>query len=321
MTRLAVLLALLALAAPVLADTGTYEIPDYRVTLVPREDGRVEITYRQTWKVTGGKIPWVTVGTPNSGFEIVDGSGHGAARRVRGASSGDWAGVRIDLDREYRAGETFEVGFAVVQRGMFHARGDTYLLDFVPGWYDRGRIGELTITLEFFADLADAVPTPEPSVAEPRRLVWSRTDIHAGGKVHVSVEFPKEVFPDGIASDVAVRKRIAPSSKVLGIILIVVIFAGIIALLGVFGRRGGPKGRYGSGGSVGLGSSHVRGTGCVVSCACACACVSCACACACAGGGAAGCDRKLLATCPLCADCDREDCHVRSSSFPGRGVV
>ena len=45
------------LAGVALADTGTYEIAEYRVTLAPQQDGKTEITYYQKWRVTGGRSP------------------------------------------------------------------------------------------------------------------------------------------------------------------------------------------------------------------------------------------------------------------------
>jgi len=51
-----------------------------------------------------------------------------------------------------------------------------------------------------------------------------------------------------------------------------------------------------------VGSADGRyGRGCVVSCACA-------------GGGAAGCDRKRIQTCPLCVACSNLDCPLRPAA-------
>lgn len=69
------LLALLVLNVAVLpalaaGDTGTYRILDYRVTLTPHSDGKVGIDFYQKWLVTGGHVPWTTLGLPNEMFEI-----------------------------------------------------------------------------------------------------------------------------------------------------------------------------------------------------------------------------------------------------------
>jgi len=52
------------------ADTGTYRISDYIITLEPQNDGQVRITVEQQWQVLSGDIPWVTVGLPNENFSI-----------------------------------------------------------------------------------------------------------------------------------------------------------------------------------------------------------------------------------------------------------
>ncbi len=52
-----ILLVLLLMAANCLADTGTYRIIDYSVTLDPKPNGEVVMDYSQTWLVTGGYIP------------------------------------------------------------------------------------------------------------------------------------------------------------------------------------------------------------------------------------------------------------------------
>ena len=64
------IILLLSLYLPVSADTGTYEIQKYGVTLEPLDDGRVGITIDQTWRVLTGNIPWITVGLPNDHFDI-----------------------------------------------------------------------------------------------------------------------------------------------------------------------------------------------------------------------------------------------------------
>ena len=52
------------------ADTGTYQISNYIVTLEPQSNGQVKITFEQEWKVLSGDIPWITVGLPNSSFSV-----------------------------------------------------------------------------------------------------------------------------------------------------------------------------------------------------------------------------------------------------------
>ena len=60
------LLVMSLTATDSLADTGTYRILDYSVTLNPKATGEIIMDYSQTWLVTGGNIPWVTIGLPNA---------------------------------------------------------------------------------------------------------------------------------------------------------------------------------------------------------------------------------------------------------------
>jgi len=99
-------------------DTGTYEIEKYNVKLNPLEDGSTRIKYYQKWKVLSGNIPWITIGLANSKFSIIPDSININATSARNASSKNWSGVRIKLDRKYLAGDTFEVTLSVIQHGL-----------------------------------------------------------------------------------------------------------------------------------------------------------------------------------------------------------
>lgn len=301
-------------------DTGTYKILDYAVKLTPKSDGAVEINYYQKWLVTGGHIPWITVGTPNSGFRILQDKNSGAIRSIGSASSGNWSGVRISLDKDYRANETFEVGFTIVQNRLFHADKRDYRLHFTPGWYDRAETRKLRLEVFFFAKLDTVTAKPKPTRIEAQSMIWERADLVRGERFSISVSFPKELFPKGIGKE-QFRSTTSPWPA---LVMVALLFGGFVVLAIIIiraARRAG--GTYGRGGGIFYGGGRGSGTspGRVFtgggggfggrSFSCACACVACACACACAGGGGAGCDRKLTHTCPLCRDCPRKhDCPL-----------
>jgi len=301
----------LSCATALAADTGTYRIVSYRVGLAPHSDGTVAIDYYQKWLVTGGHIPWITVGVPNSDFSISRSGG--AVTVASNASEGDWSGVRCDLDADYRSGQTFEASFSIVQRGLFYADSSSYHLDFTPGWYDRAVTDTLRLGVTFFADLATVAADPNPSFASGDEMVWYAYRIGPGERFRIHVSFPRKLFPAGIpASNLRGGQRAGSSgapAAIVFVIFMIVIFIIIMAMLsrykrytggrtyygGIFGGRGG----WGSGGGRSAGGGGGFGG---ASTSCACACVSCACACACAGGGGggAGCGRKLEHTCPVC---------------------
>jgi hypothetical protein len=261
--------------------------------------------------VTGGHIPWITVGLPNGGYTILRGRTGGNVKRIAPANTASWMGVRLDLDEDYQPNETFEIRFAVMQHVLLYRKGDECILDFTPGWYDRAETYALTIELAFFASLEQAKAAPKPTRVDGQSMIWERAHLAEGKRVRITVRFPGGLFAEGVRLHRPPKPGLSRVSK--GVLtLIIVVGFGVIALVIAFlVRAGASGGRYGGGGSVFLGGSHYYGGGgCVASCACACA--GCACACACAGGGAAGCDRKLTRTCPLCRRCERQaDCPLQ----------
>lgn len=289
-------------------DTGTYEIEDYSVTLTPLKNGSTVINYYQKWKVTGGNIQWITVGLPNTRFYIIDRNTGKNISYIRPNNSGSWYGVYITLDKNYRAGETFEVAFAVVQNDLLYSYKENYRLYFIPGWYDRGRINHLAVRLNFFTKLEGVKARPTPENIQDQSLTWERQGLKNGSRFPVYIDFPKNLFPENVQPGTG-KKIITDIPPAVWVFIFIIVLLCIVFFAAVLSGR---KNKYGSGGRIRTGGAAigVHRPGCVVSCACAC--VSCACACACAGGGAAGCDRKLTLTCPLCKECKLDDCPVRN---------
>lgn len=302
------------------ADTGTYRILDYRVTLAPRSDGKVAIDYYQKWRVTGGHIPWVTIGVPN---EDIEGLRCGLnAKAVSDASEGGWSGIRLDLDRDYQPGQRFEISASLVQNRLFYADQENYRLDFTPGWYDRARTDHLEIRLKSLVKPEIVKGRPEPTSRTVEELIWTKDGLGEGERYTVSIAFPKnasaQAIPQGnLKAEGGKGITSVPSESLVALFVIGVVALIVIIWLVRAAMRGGRRsggGRY-TGGDIFYGGGGRRGSepsprrsgggggfgGRGVSCACACACVSCACACACAGGGAAGCSRKTRHACYRCA--------------------
>jgi len=307
-----VMAGLLSMAGQALADdTGTYRILKFTVNLTPHSDGTVAIAYYQRWLVTGGHIPWITVGTSNGNF-VIAGRG-GAVSVIESANQGGWSGVRLDLDQDYRAGQIFAVSFSIVQRGLFYAEKESYRLDFTPGWYDRAVIDTLRIGIVFFAKIETVVADPKPSFVSGSEMVWNEYGLGQGERFSIHVSVPVATFPAGIAKANLKGASSGGMSVAKGAIVFIVIalilLIVIMALLSSRGRYsggnifyGGTRGGGSGGGRSGGGRSTGGGGGFGgASFSCACACVSCACACACAGGGGAGCSRKQEHVCPMCA--------------------
>lgn len=280
-------------------DTGTYRILDYTITLTPKSDGLVQMDYYMKWKVETGHIPWITVGTANNEFAMID-YGNNVSKIAAESSSG-FEGVRIDLDKDYQPGETFEVKFSISQNKLFEADKENYKLSYTPGWYDRAYTDHLAITMKFFAEIDKVTFDPEPGVKTEDTATWDKTNLGEGERVDVSISFPKVSFSTPIA-DTNLKQGL--SNGMIFLIFIIIFFIIVIFIAWVTsdsdGYGGGGSIFYGgSGGGGGIGSGGGggfggRSSGCVSSC------VSCACACACAGGGGAGCTKKNRHTCPVC---------------------
>jgi hypothetical protein len=302
------------------SDTGTYEILKYEVKLTPRSDGTVEISYYYRWKVTGGHIPWITVGTANSHFNIINSSGN--VKGIRNASESDWSGVRVDLDKDYKPGESFEVFFTLSQNRLFYATKEEYRLDFTPGWYNNCITDTLVVSVICFVKMETVKTNPKPSSILGQEIKWVKR-LDKGERFSISVSFPKTTFPKISKSNV--RHGLSTGATIVIIVVLLILAVIIIGAAisyhytntsreseddsnrysggriqyGGIGSSPGERSRpcVGGGGSGGGGRRSGSGGGgfggSVISCACAC--VSCACACACAGGGGAGCDRKNYA--------------------------
>lgn len=251
----------------VYGDTGTYKILDYKVRATPHSDGTVDIIYEQKWKVTGGDIPWVTIGTPNSNFEIVS-FGKNVSEATDG-SEGDWSGVRLDLDEDYQPGDTFEVECAIkIQSGLFWADEKNYHLDFTPGWYDGCTTDNLEVCITCFAKPEQITPDPKPTKTYGNDLTWSWQNLAEGERKAVSIVFPKEVVPDGIPNAGTNAPEEAPRQDnsdggpsglviflvIIGIVIVIVI---VIALWDYLSGGGDSDDYSGSGGiHYGGGSLH-----------------------------------------------------------------
>jgi hypothetical protein len=303
------------LALPAGADTGTYRILDYQVTLTPHSDGKVDIDYYQKWLVTGGHIPWITVGLPNDDYEITKSGLNVAA--VKPANEGGWSGVRLDLDKDYQPNQTFRISFSISQSRLFYADADNYRLDFTPGWYDRAVIDSLAVRLKSFAKTESLTADPTPTSVSDEELAWAKNNLAAGEHFSVAITFPKAIIPNPLPEDSLKSGETQGQSDTgesadsgcgaVGTFFVIVII--IIIIISRFGRSGYSGGSIFTSGGIGGGGSdsHPRSTGGGggfggSGFSCACACVSCACACACAGGGGAGCSRKLRHTCPACRE-------------------
>jgi hypothetical protein len=183
-------LAILLLAViPVYADTGTYKVSDYTVTLEPQNDGQVKITIEQQWQVLSGDIPWITVGLPNAKFAVENYSE--AASKVSPANGNGFYGVRIDLDKDYKTGQTFGIKFSVLQNNLLErlTSDKKWRISYTPGWYDRAPIDHMQINLISPVDYTSYTSvSPMPSPVNGNIITWELSNLSAGNRFNITVE-------------------------------------------------------------------------------------------------------------------------------------
>jgi hypothetical protein len=183
------LIILLLAVIPAYADTGTYRISDYVVNLEPQNDGQVRITVAQQWQVLSGDIPWVTVGLPNKYFSI-ENSG-GAASKVSAENGSGFTGVRIDLDKDYKTGQSFSVKFSVLQNNLLErlTSDNKWRINYTPGWYDRASIDHLQINLVSPVDYTTySSVSPMPSSVNGNVITWERLNLSPGNRFSTTEE-------------------------------------------------------------------------------------------------------------------------------------
>lgn len=291
-----------ALAAPL------DEIQNYIIHIIPEENGSLMMQFTLNWKVldseTEGPLSWVRIGIPNRyADEIYPMTDRISNIRYDG-ENGDF--VRIDLDREYEAGEIVPIMFSIHQSYMCSMDEDSYIYDYTPGWFDEIEVKNIRVYwAEENVAYADA---PEQSEGW---YLW-QDSLAPGERMHIEVRYDKSVFVENVETvdDMKKQERI---TAIIITTIIMIALAMIIIILVRSERRGTLTDEYESyrgfagaenqvmigdedkipagvdeNGVVfstvyGAGYHHGHGGG--YHCACACAC-------ACAGGGRAGCSRK-----------------------------
>jgi len=170
------------------ADTATYKLSNYVVTLEPQSSGQVRMTYQQEWEVLSGHIPWITVGLANSSYTVENYSE--AASSVSSADSGGFTGVRVDLDKDYQPGESFDVQFVVLQSNLLErlTTEKKWRIVFTPGWYDNAVTDHLQIDLVSPVDAeAYSLLDPQP-VINGNTFTWEESNVPGGGRFEIKVE-------------------------------------------------------------------------------------------------------------------------------------
>jgi hypothetical protein len=254
------------------------EIQNYEISVSPRSDGTLDIAYHIEWKVLDdkqeGPLTWVKIGIPNEHADELKAKSN-TIRSIRLLlENGQY--VRIDLDREYHAGETIDLQFSLHQKYMLTLENSRNLCSFTftPGWFDEINIQSMKILWKKGASTYSNAVSEDDSL-----LIWNAA-LEPGEKLTAVVQYPINAFQ--ISNDTKMEQKSDSSATTVFIFIGLAVF--IISIIWR-NRKGGGGYRGGFGRSPRIYAGHTHG------CVCACAC-GCACACACAGGGRAGCSAK-----------------------------
>ena len=231
-----VLAFLLLAGMPAYADTGTYEIADYIITLEPQSDGQVRITVEQQWQVLSGSIPWVTVGLPDENFSIENYSG--AVSKVSADNGGGFTGVRVDLNKDYQPGQGFGIKFTVLQGNLLErlTSDKKWRISYTPGWYDRASIDHLQINLVSPVDYQTySSVSPMPSSVNNNVVTWERLNMSPGGRLNIEVEstdgsFLSESVPTGSSQGDGLGKSFY-------IVFVIILVVGFLVFWGIRKHR------------------------------------------------------------------------------------
>lgn len=290
-----IFLALIAISIPSFA-ADLDEIQKYYVTVDPRSDGTLDMTYYLQWKVldstSEGPLEWVKIGIPNANVDTIKALSSNIDEIQYTSLGGDY--VRIDFDRQYHAGEIIDFSFSIHQSYMYTLTSNACTYEFTPGWFSDIKVKDARV----FWNKDKVVSATSTSKNSDGYYVW-KDSLGKNEKMTTSVSYNKGAFKVSTSMQASNATKsssngYSDSSSEMGIIvfifimiIIVYVFSAITAIAG---------GGYRSHGGYGYGYGHRHHhhhhhhhSSCASSCACV---SSCACACACAGGGRAGCSRK-----------------------------
>ena len=135
---------------PVYADENLDEISNFEITVNVREDGTLDIRYDITWHVLSDKngkepVTWAKIGIPNEHCEDINviTSNIKSAKYNSDGGGGDF--VRVDFNKKYYKGETFDFSFTIHQSYMYRLENEKINYSFTAGWFEDIEVKKITI--------------------------------------------------------------------------------------------------------------------------------------------------------------------------------
>lgn len=265
------------------------KINKYYITVDPRSDGSLDMTYYIDWEVldsdSAGPLEWVQIGVPNSNIDLVQAISSNIKSVKYSSNGGDY--IRVDFKQPYYKGEVVSFSFSFHQSYMYDIKEDLAKYKFTPGWFDDIEVKEIMV----FWKAEDVFSANSKKINEDNYYVW-KDSLRKGGKLKVDVSYSRYVRNfDTSKQDMYATKfnssnndSVTKNTSLIGVVFFILIAISIISSLtsGYSSHRGYYDRGYRR-------HSHHHHSSCASSCACV---SSCACACACAGGGRVGCSKK-----------------------------
>lgn len=264
-------------------------IRDYTITVDPRNDGSLDMTYHIEWEVldsdSEGPLSWVKIGIPNANIDGLSSSSSCIKNLRYYEDNGDY--IRISFKNYYYEGDIVKFDFKFHQSYMYTLKNGSCNYEFTPGWFDDIAVEKLTILWNSKNVSSSSAKTTNSD----NYLVWT-TSLSKGRKYEVKVNYPSTVFNTSLDKQSTYATKASSSSgsynSNTSILMIFLLLFVIMFISSIFSGSGY---RYGRG--YGYGYGYRRPYRSTYRSRPSCACVSsCACACACAGGGRAGCSKK-----------------------------
>ena len=163
----------------------------YEITVEPRGDGTLDITYRLLWTPLDEDEPltWIEIGMPNRSFTVDRTSLGGAASSTVPYIEDDFCTLEVHLDRAYTAGEQLEICFTVNQANMLCKDEDGYFYELIPSWFNATPVEHFTFRWK------DAVGLTETNAASKKSSyhVWEG-EMPCGTYVPMTVRYNADSF-------------------------------------------------------------------------------------------------------------------------------
>lgn len=269
-------------------------INKYYITVDPRKDGSLDMTYYFEWEVldsdSEGPVTWVEIGIPNSNVDMVKAISDNIKSVKYFEDYGDY--IRIDFKKPYYKDDVINFSFSFHQECMYSIDGQYGKYEFIPGWFENIEVKEIMV----FWNANNVKSASSKDINSDNYYVW-KDSLRKGNKLKVNVTYSRYDMSFDTGKSTTYAKTYNNSNNyanLLGpnilfiIVIIIFMLAFILLPTGYSTHRG-----YGYDYDRPYHHHHHHSSISHSSCASSCACVSsCACACACAGGGRAGCSKK-----------------------------